>query len=132
MTNNTLAEALEPDNLFQIARTCFHCAPSNTPDGSAFDRSERGLLLRKAVEKISATLRASTDAAAVAGHQDGCEHPKCPIRICDCPAPAEPVWLREAIKTLEVIRDTDAPASFLREAAATTLSTLTRTDEAQS
>lgn len=48
------------------------------------------------------------------------------------PAPAEPVGLREAIKTLEVIRDTDAPASFLREAAATTLSTLTRTDEAQS
>jgi hypothetical protein len=45
------------DNLFDIARKRFHYAPRGTPDGTMFERSETGRLLRRAIDDVATALR---------------------------------------------------------------------------
>lgn len=57
-----MREARTARDLFEIARPCFHYAPRGTPDGFAWERSETGRLLMKAMEKIAALSKQSEEA----------------------------------------------------------------------
>lgn len=52
---------LRARELFEIARPCFHYAERGTLDGNAFEQSEQGRLLMKAMNRIANTLERKPD-----------------------------------------------------------------------